>query len=387
MKLNNLLRKPIVAIILAIFVGIMVGGFVFLAAGYNPVEAYGIMLSEIFTRPKNLAQVIVNAVPIIFTGLAFAFTSQAGLFNIGVEGQFVLGALTGALAGYFLPLPPVVHPIVIIILAFIVGGLWGSVAGVLKSRFGIHEVISTIMLNWIAHYFNNFIVNMPNIKVQGTLHSPKILESAKITFFNTAWRRSPEGREFILNNPTLGDIVRTDLGFGIILAIIVAIILWFVLNHTAKGFEIRAVGLNRNAAEYSGISVNKNTVLTMFIAGGVAAVGGAILVMTSTESVSVLSAQEGYGWDGMSVALIGNISPLGVLPAGLLFAGLNLGGSLVQSKLGAPIEVINIIIGVIVLAIAVATLLPRIADHLNKKNVEIKSEPPKAEPPTEEAKS
>lgn len=387
MKLNNLLRKPIVAIILAIFVGIMVGGFVFLAAGYNPVEAYGIMLSEIFTRPKNLAQVIVNAVPIIFTGLAFAFTSQAGLFNIGVEGQFVLGALTGALAGYFLPLPPVVHPIVIIILAFIVGGLWGSVAGVLKSRFGIHEVISTIMLNWIAHYFNNFIVNMPNIKVQGTLHSPKILESAKITFFNTAWRRSPEGREFILNNPTLGDIVRTDLGFGIILAIIVAIILWFVLNHTAKGFEIRAVGLNRNVAEYSGISVNKNTVLTMFIAGGVAAVGGAILVMTSTESVSVLSAQEGYGWDGMSVALIGNISPLGVLPAGLLFAGLNLGGSLVQSKLGAPIEVINIIIGVIVLAIAVATLLPRIADHLNKKNVEIKSEPPKAEPPTEEAKS
>ncbi|MFB0971940.1 MAG: ABC transporter permease, partial [Neofamilia sp.] len=226
MKLNNLLRKPIVAIILAIFLGVLVGGFVFVVAGYNPVQAYGIMLSEIITKPKNLSQVVVNAVPLIFTGLAFSFTSQAGLFNIGIEGQFVLGALTGALAGYYLPLPPVVHPIVILALAFIIGGLWGALAGVLKSKFGIHEVISTIMLNWIAHYFNNFIVNIPSIKVEGTVHSPKILDSAKITFFSTEWKRSEAGREFILNNPILGDIVRTDLGFGIILAIIFAIILW-----------------------------------------------------------------------------------------------------------------------------------------------------------------
>lgn len=373
MKLNNILRKPIVAIVLAILLGVIVGAFVFIMAGFNPIEAYGIMVKEIITKPKNMSQVVVNAVPLIFTGLAFSFTSQAGLFNIGIEGQFVLGALTGALAGYYLPLPSVVHPIVILGLAFLVGGIWGSVAGVLKSKFGIHEVISTIMLNWIAHYFNNFIVNLPSIKVPGTVHSPKILDTAKITFFSTEWRRSEAGREFILNNPTLGDIVRTDIGFGIILAIIFAIILWFVLNHTNKGFEVRAVGKNKNAAEFSGISVEKNTVFTMFIAGGVAALGGAILVMTSTESVSVLSAQEGYGWDGMSVALIGNTSPLGVLPAGVLFAGMRLGGGLVQSQLGAPTEIINIIIGVIVLAIAVATLLPRIADIIHKKNLERKT--------------
>ncbi len=373
MKLNNILRRPIVAIILAILLGVIVGAFVFIAAGYNPLNAYGIMISEIITKPKNMSQVVVNAVPLIFTGLAFSFTSQAGLFNIGIEGQFVLGALTGALAGYYLPLPHVVHPIVILVLAFLVGGIWGSVAGILKSKFGIHEVISTIMLNWIAHYFNNFIINLPSIKVPGTVHSPKILNTAKITFFSTEWRRSEAGREFILNNPTLGDIVRTDIGYGIILAILFAIILWFVLSHTNKGYEVRAVGKNKNAAEFSGISVDKNTVFTMFIAGGVAALGGAILVMTSTESVSVLSAQEGYGWDGMSVALIGNINPLGVLPAGLFFAGMRLGGGLVQSQLGAPTEIINIIIGVIVLAIAVATLLPRIADILHKKNLERKT--------------
>ncbi|MDO5650283.1 MAG: ABC transporter permease, partial [Gallicola sp.] len=215
------------------------------------------------------------------------------------------------------------------------------------------------------------IINLPFIKVPGSMHSPKILNSAKLNFFSTEWRRSEAGREFMLENPVLADIVRSDLGWGILVAIIVAIVLWFILSHTNKGYEVRAVGLNKNAAEFSGISVEKNIVFTMFVSGAVAALGGAILVMTSTESVSILSAQEGYGWDGMSVALIGNTSPLGVLPAGLFFSAMRLGGNLVQSKLGAPTEIINIIIGVIVLAIAVATLLPRIADHLTKRKADL----------------
>ncbi len=371
-KFHDLLRKPIIAILFAIILGILVGAIVFIAAGFNPIEAYGIMISGVVANPKNLAQTVVNAIPFIFTGLAFSFTSRAGLFNIGIEGQFVFGALVGALVGYYVALPGIIHPIVILVIAFFAGGIWGAISGLLKSKFGIHEVISTIMLNWIAHYFSNFIVNMPSIKVPGTLHSPEILDSAKINFFSTEWRRSEEGRAFIMENKFLGDIVRTDLGWGILIAIIAAVVLWFVLNHTKRGFEVRAVGLNKHAAEFSGISVDKNIVFTMFVSGGIAALGGAILVMTSTNSVSVLSAQEGYGWDGMSVALIGNTSPLGVLPAGLLFAGMSLGGTLVQSKLGAPTEIINIIIGVIVLAIAVASLLPRIADRLAQLHAEKK---------------
>lgn len=371
-KFHDLLRKPIIAILFAIILGILVGAIVFIAAGFNPIEAYGIMISGVVANPKNLAQTVVNAIPFIFTGLAFSFTSRAGLFNIGIEGQFVFGALVGALVGYYVALPGIIHPIVMLVIAFFAGGIWGAISGLLKSKFGIHEVISTIMLNWIAHYFSNFIVNMPSIKVPGTLHSPEILDSAKINFFSTEWRRSEEGRAFIMENKFLGDIVRTDLGWGILIAIIAAVVLWFVLNHTKRGFEVRAVGLNKHAAEFSGISVDKNIVFTMFVSGGIAALGGAILVMTSTNSVSVLSAQEGYGWDGMSVALIGNTSPLGVLPAGLLFAGMSLGGTLVQSKLGAPTEIINIIIGVIVLAIAVASLLPRIADRLAQLHAEKK---------------
>ncbi|WP_054251733.1 ABC transporter permease [Neofamilia massiliensis] len=369
-KFANFLKKPIVAILFALLLGLLVGAIVFALAGFNPGQAYGIMIREIFTKPKNFSQVVVNAVPIIFTGLAFSFTSRAGLFNIGIEGQFMLGAMTAALVGHFIGLPMVIHPLVILILAFLIGGLWGAFSGFLKAKFAIHEVISTIMLNWIAYYLNNFIVNLDFVKEPNTLHSKAIRETAVIKFVSTEWRRSEAGREFIKANPFLGNVIKTDVGWGIILAIIFAILFWFILNHTKRGYEVRAVGLNKYAAEFSGISVDKNIIFTMFISGGLAALGGAILVMTSTNFISVLAGQEGYGWDGMSVALIGNTSPLGVLPAGLLFAALSHGGTLVQSQIGAPTEIIKIIIGVIVLAIAIASLLPRLADNLSRRSLD-----------------
>ena len=363
----NLLRKPLTAIIISVLTGFIIGAVVLTASGYDALEAYRIMFSGIAGSPKYMAQVVVNAVPIILTGLSVAFAFRTGLFNIGAEGQFVMGALTGTMIGYYLPLPPIIHPIVIFALAFMVGGLYGALAGYLKNKFGIHEVISTIMLNWIAFYFNNYIVNLPGVKVESTLHANPILDSAKINFFSTAWRRSDAGREFIREHEILGEIVKTDLGAGIFVAIIFAFLLWFVLRHTTTGFELRAVGLNRFAAEFSGVPVKKSIFLSMFIAGGVAAVGGAILVLSTTNTVSVLSAQEGYGWDGISVSLIANGNPLAVLFSGLLFAALRYGGMLIQSKTGAPTEIINIMIGSIVLAVAVAPALPRLADYLSQR--------------------
>ena len=366
-KFLKLLQHPITAIVTAVLIGLLAGGVILAASGYNTVEAYGAILTGIFANPKNVAQVVVNAVPIILTGLSVSFAFKTGLFNIGAEGQFIMGALMAALVGFYLPLPVGIHPIVILMLAFLVGGLLGGLAGYLKNRFGIHEVISTIMLNWIAFYFNNYIVGLPSVKVQGTLHSPEILDTAKITFLTTEWKRSPEGREFLTNNKFLGDIFRTDLGWGIIIAIIVAVILWYVLKNTVSGFHLRSVGLNKYAAEFSGIPVQKSVFRSMFIAGGVAALGGAILVMTSTNTVSILGGQEGYGWDGISVSLIANANPLANLFTGVLFSGLRFGGTLMQSKIGAPTEIINIMIGVIVLAIAIAPVLPRISEYLKKR--------------------
>lgn len=368
-RLIILLKKPIFAIFVSIIIGVLIGALVFLMAGFNPFEAYYIMFRDMFTTPRNMSQAVVEAVPLVFTALGFAFASVAGLFNIGVEGQFVLGSMVAAMVGYFVKLPYVIHPLVIIILAFVVGGIFGLFAGFMKAKFGIHEVISTIMLNWIAHYFNNYIVSLPKVLVKGTLHSPIIQDSAKITFFTTEWKRSVAGREFIKNHKILGDIARTNVGYGIILAIIFAIIIYIILKYTKKGYQIRAVGSNRDAAEFSGISVEKNMCYTMFVSGGLAAIGGAILVMTSTGVISILAAQEGYGWDGLSVALIANINPIAILPASVFFSGLKLGGNFVQSRLGAPTEIIKIIIGIIVACIAIASLLPRIADYLERKNI------------------
>lgn len=363
----NILRQPVTAIVAAILAGLLAGVIILSASGYNAAAAYSAIFSGIFANPKNMAQVVVNAVPIILTGLSVSFAFKTGLFNIGSEGQFIIGALTAALAGFYLKLPAGIHPIVILVLAFLAGGLFGGLAGYLKNRFGIHEVISTIMLNWIAFYFNNFVVGLPGVKVEGTLHAPEILNSAKLTFFSTEWRRSAAGREFIRNNSILGDIIKTDVGWGILIAILIAVLLWYILRHTVVGFHLRSVGLNQFAAEFSGVPVERSVFRSMFIAGGVAALGGAILVMTSTGTVSILGAQEGYGWDGISVSLIANANPLANLFTGVLFSGLRFGGTLMQSKIGAPTEIINIMIGIIVLAISITPVLPRIADYLRKR--------------------
>lgn len=368
MKKNyHFLRQPVTAIIAAVLLGLIVGFIILSVTGYDAVAAYEVILFGIIGNPRNMAQAVVNAVPIIMTGLSVSFAFKTGLFNIGAEGQFIMGALTAAMVGYYLPLPAVIHPMVILILAFLAGGLLGGLAGWLKNRFGIHEVISTIMLNWIAFYFNNYIVNLPQVKVEGTLRAPTILDTANITFFSSEWKRSDAGRAFMQNNPILGEIVRTDIGWGIPIAIVVAIVLWYVLKHTVAGFHLRSVGSNANAAAFSGMSVKQSIFRSMFIAGGVAALGGAILVMTSTGTVSILGSQEGYGWDGISVALIANSNPLLNLFTGLLFSSLRYGGTLMQSKIGAPTEIINIMIGVIILAIAITPVMPRIADYLTKR--------------------
>ncbi|MGL5511945.1 MAG: ABC transporter permease, partial [Sporomusa sp.] len=174
------LHKPITGSIVSVLVGFLIGAVVLAAAGYNPLEAYGAMFAGIFNKPKYMAQVVINAVPIILTGLSVAFAFKTGLFNIGAEGQYVVGSIAAAMFGRYVPLPPVIHPIFVILMAFLLGGIFGGLAGWLKTKFGIHEVISTIMLNWIALYLNNFVLNLPGVKKEGTQASHEVLDSARI---------------------------------------------------------------------------------------------------------------------------------------------------------------------------------------------------------------
>ena len=338
--------------ILSIFLGLLVGAIVLLISGNNPLEAYGAMIKGIIGKPKYIAWTIIKATPYILTGLSIAFAFKTGLFNIGAEGQFIIGALVATLVGYSVQLPAIIHIPLTLILAAVAGGLWGAIAGFLKSKFGINEVIATIMLNWIAFYLSNFMVSNSFISVPNSEASVNIQESASIGI------------------DSLKSIVgpATPVNLGIILTLILVFVVWFILTKTTLGFELRAVGHNKDAAEYAGIDVGKSILKSMAIAGLLAGVAGGIQVMGVTHNITVLAAQEGYGFDGIAVALIANSNPIGVIFSGLLFGAFKYGGIKMQS-IGAPSEVINIVIGSIVYFIALSNGLRLLYVKMKQKKV------------------
>ena len=369
-QIEKALRRPITGILISIVMGFIVGAVVLTIAGYSPLAAYREMILGVFSKPKYMVQVIIRATPLIFTGLSISFAFKTGMFNIGAEGQAIMGMVTAAVVGYCIELPPVIHFIAVALAAIVVAGLWGALVGVLKAKFGIHEVISGIMLNWIALYFNNFMISMPWLKKPEAEASYEVLESSWLVVLNS-WKTSDAGREWLLDgtHPVLSDVlIRTDLHYGIFLAIAAAALVWFLLTRTTKGYEMRAVGSGADAARFAGINVNKNLILSLAIAGALAGLAGAVVITgTMPHRISVLTAQPGYGFDGISVALMANTSPFGVIASALLFAGLQYGGSSIQAELGAPSEIINIVIGTIIFFIAMSGAFRMLADYLEKR--------------------
>ena len=369
-QIEKALRRPITGILISIVMGFIDGAVVLTIAGYSPLAAYREMILGVFSKPKYMVQVIIRATPLIFTGLSISFAFKTGMFNIGAEGQAIMGMVTAAVVGYCIELPPVIHFIAVALAAIVVAGLWGALVGVLKAKFGIHEVISGIMLNWIALYFNNFMISMPWLKKPEAEASYEVLESSWLVVLNS-WKTSDAGREWLLDgtHPVLSDVlIRTDLNYGIFLAIAAAALVWFLLTRTTKGYEMRAVGSGADAARFAGINVNKNLILSLAIAGALAGLAGAVVITgTMPHRISVLTAQPGYGFDGISVALMANTSPFGVIASALLFAGLQYGGSSIQAELGAPSEIINIVIGTIIFFIAMSGAFRMLADYLEKR--------------------
>ncbi|UPA30259.1 ABC transporter permease [Terrisporobacter petrolearius] len=335
---------------LSILLGLLVGAIVLIISGNSPIEAYGAMIEGIIGKPKYIAWTIIKATPYILTGLSIAFAFKTGLFNIGAEGQFIIGALVATVVGYSINLPAIIHIPLTIILAGLAGGLWGSIAGFLKSKFGINEVIATIMLNWIAFYLSNFMISSSFISVPNSEASVNIQDSASI---GIDWLKGLVGPA-------------TSVNWGIIISIVLVLVIWFILTKTTLGFELRAVGHNKDAAEYAGIDVGKSILKSMAIAGLLAGVAGAIQVMGVTHNITVLAAQEGYGFDGIAVALIANSNPIGVIFSGLLFGAFKYGGIKMQS-VGAPSEVINIVIGSIVFFIALSNGLRMLYIKMKQK--------------------
>lgn len=359
-------RQKFLFTILSIVLGFVVGGLIILSTGKNPFEAYKVIFLGTLGRPQYISWTIVKAIPIILTGISVAFAFKTGLFNIGAEGQYIVGTIGALIAGYFLKLPPIIHPIVALLVGSLFGAIWGAIVGFLKAKFEVNEVISSIMMNWIAFYTSNFLLSLSTFRKPESDQSYDVLDSAK-TLLLGKWKISEAGIAFLKEHPNLKNFLRPPINWGIFIAIAAAIIIWYILNRTTLGYQLKAVGFNKDAAEYGGIDVKKNTVYSMTISGLLSGLAGAVTLLGVSYHIGIMASQQGYGFDGMAVSLIASNNPILCIPAGLLFAGLQYGGSKLTSAMDTPTEIVNILTGAIVFFIAMPKLFEMIKNAFSKK--------------------
>lgn len=321
--------------VIAILISFVAGGILVYSFGKNPIVAYTALIKGSLGDWNKIGETLVTVTPLILTGLSIAFGFRCGLFNIGVEGQFIMGSIAAVWAGWaFTGLPGILHVMVTLLVGSLAGGLWASVIGFLKAKVGSHEVINGIMMNYIAMYMSNFIA-MTYLNVPEKAYSVAIADTAKLWRFSQAFEQFNHSR----------------LNIGIIFSLVVAVAAYYILNKTVRGYEIRAVGFNLYAAEYGGISVKKNIILAMIISGVFAGFAGAIMTTGVQYRVNNLFGFTGYGLDGIAVSLVGNNHPIGVILSAFLFGILQKGGPLMQIQ-GIPKEVVGIIQGIIILFVA-----------------------------------
>lgn len=340
----------------SIILGFIIGAVVLKFSHISPLEAYTVMWNGITEKPQYFAYIIIRSTPLILTGLSVAFAFRTGLFNIGAEGQFIIGALTATAVGLKLDLPILLQVPLVILISMMVSGIYGGFAGFLKAKYGVHEVISTIMLNWIALYVSNFSVMTEALHRPDTETTEFINLNSSITLFEN-FKNSEEGLKWFESHPTLAEFMRPPVNAGIFFAIIAVIVIWFILNKTTFGYKLKAVGFNPEASRFAGINVNKKMTQSMFIAGALSGLAGALHVMGVSKNIAILASHEGYGFDGIAVSLIGSNHPFGVLVSGFFLGALKYSGGKIQSALEAPSEVISIMIGAIIFFMAIPRII------------------------------
>jgi simple sugar transport system permease protein len=365
----NILRRPVTGSLFALLAAILVGAVILIIDGHNPLEVYRGLIYGAVGRPRFIVNTIITATPLILTGLSVTFAWKAGLFNIGVEGQFIIGTVAAVFLGYFLHLPPIIHPTVVMLGAMVAAGALGSIVGFLKAKFNIHEVLSSIMLNWVALNLLNLYLSFEAFRRPlSSSVSTEIQPTASIIFLHD-YKRTPEGIAQLRENDFIWEIIgRTDLNFGILIAIAAVIIVKFVMDKTSLGYTLKAVGSNRDAAEFAGINVKKNMVYSMFISGGIAGLAGAVQVLGVTPNhISVLGGFQNFGFNGIPVALLANASIIPNIFSALLFGGMSYGSAYIQSRHGVATEIIDIMIGLIVFFVALRAVCVLIANKLEKR--------------------
>lgn len=335
-KIREFLRKQsaVFTTIIALFFSLMLVALLLLSTGRNPIEAFYYFIRGSFGNVFNAADTLSRVVPLTIAGIGFLIGAQCAVFNVGIEGQLLLGALASAIVGYIIKLPKAIHLPFMLLTGALAGGLYALIPAWLKTYRKVNEILSTIMLNYPAFFFTHFLV-VKVLPIEGVVPAtPFIEESAR--FVNL--------------------VESTRLHGGVIVTALVVVLVYILLYKTALGYEMRAVGKNQSAARFHGIHVEKRMILAFFLSGAMAGLAGAVEV-AGVHYRFLDQFSPGYGYDSITVAMVGLLNPFGVLVSATLFGALKTGilDMAVYSEI--PRQLATLINGIVVLFIAAKSMI------------------------------
>lgn len=339
--------------LLSVFTAVLVGSILILLDGRDPITAFEGLVQGAFVEPRGLLATFRNMTPLVLSGLAVAFAFRSGLFNIGVQGQLIMGSVVAAWIGFAVEgLPPLLHISLAILGAMLIGGLWAAIAGALKAFADAHEVITTIMLNYIAAQFAGWLISTssggsrpgplasPESVTDAIARTPKILESAKLPI--------------IYSVPP-----NFTLHVGIFMAIIATVLIMFLLQRTTFGFQLRMTGFSPTAAQYAGVNVKQVTILTMFIAGALAGLAGGIQTLGVNHDYQG-NQSLGLGFEGITVAFLAGNNPIAVNFSAFLFGAMDAGTTRMALAADVAKELIQVIQALILMFVAADQIIRRL---------------------------
>ncbi|KAB3530201.1 ABC transporter permease [Alkaliphilus serpentinus] len=341
--------KELVVSLLAVVLGLIAGALFMLFTGNNPFAGYSYLIKGGTMSIERLGNTLATASPLILTGLSIAFAFKTGLFNIGAPGQVLFGGFCATAVALSVNAPKPLLLLLSVSAAALGGALWGSVPGFLKAKFNVHEVVSSIMMNWIAYWVVYYAIPA---YFKGSFLETESRKIAHQASLRVDW----------LTKLFDGSYINLGLFIGIIAVFVVA----FILNRTVLGYELKSVGFNRHAAEYAGISVNKNIILAMMISGALAGIGGAIIYTGNAANLQI-GIVPTQGFDGIAVSLLGANTPIGVLASAIFFGLLYSGKGFMNAMTNIPPEIADTIIATIIYFAATSVLIERGLDKLKRK--------------------
>ncbi|SDX75649.1 ABC transporter permease [Paenibacillus sp. CF384] len=345
------MRNVIISLCAVIF-GLLGGAILMAATGHQPIEGYRYLFEGGLKNPSRFGDTLATGTPLIFTGLSVAFAFRTGLFNIGAAGQMLFGGFCASAVGLNIDTSRPLLLLLMILAAILGGAVWAFIPGLLKARFNVHEVVSTIMMNWIAYWTIYYAV-------------PAYLKAEQIETESRSLADKATLKSTFLSDMFGGSYVN----LGLFLAVIVVIVIAFIINKTTLGYELKAVGFNRHSAEYAGIGVNRSIITSMLISGALAGLGGLAQYAGNGNNIQigVLPTQ---GYDGIAVALLGANSPVGVLLSALFFGLLYSGRGFMNAMTEIPPEIADSIIAIIIYFAATSVLMDKLISRFMSKRKE-----------------